>query len=91
MKASAMILLLAVAACPPGPAPYVPPTPPPGPSCSAVCAHWLTLGCKEANPSPNGVSCTAVCENVQGSGIIEWDLACRASISSCADVDSCER
>jgi hypothetical protein len=89
-------LLLAMAlmtvGCPPPPPMEPDPPPPPYPeaTCEDVCAHWRKLDCKEAEPTAGQGSCEAVCENVQGSGIIQWNLGCRASIESCAQVDSCE-
>lgn len=80
---------LLVCACPPKPPP-VPPAPP-GPSdCRAVCAHEADLGCEAAKPTAGGASCEAICENVQRSSIIHWDLDCRARAASCAAIDRCE-
>lgn len=90
-------VLATLAACPPVPGPGPEPEPPRPPynpqaeaTCASVCEHWAELGCPEAEPSPGGETCEAVCERVQGSGIIEWNLACRAAIDSCDQVDSCE-
>lgn len=73
-----------------------PPRPPPSPApdldatCAVACARLRELECPDAEATPNGASCEAVCENVQGSGIVAWDLSCRARATSCAAVDSCE-
>lgn len=89
-------LVLFASACPP-PTPADDPEPPPpryepdaGATCASVCSHWAELGCPEADDSPGGESCEAVCTRVQESGIIEWNLACRAAINDCGQVDSCE-
>ena len=89
--------LLSTTACPPKPVP-VPPTPTADggapdtdADCNSVCDRWRDLGCSEADPTPEGARCEEVCENVQGSGIVRWDLDCRASVASCADIDACER
>jgi hypothetical protein len=76
------------------PLPPVVPGPPPPPypevTCEEVCEHWRALDCKEAEPTAEGGSCEAVCANVQSSGIIQWNLGCRAKIESCDQLDSCE-
>jgi hypothetical protein len=78
------------------------PTPPPpkpiprpvdaGPAtCADVCAHWAELDCDEAKDTPGGGTCEDVCIKVQTSGIVEWDLECRATVGACTLIDSCER
>jgi hypothetical protein len=62
---------------------------PSGITCADVCAKYRALGCPEGNPTAEGEACEAVCENVQSSGIVKLDLACRAGIASCADIDAC--
>ena len=59
-------------------------------TCSKWCAHAAELGCSSAKPTPKGGSCTAVCENVQSSGIVRWNLVCRVKAKSCAAADVCE-
>jgi hypothetical protein len=81
--------------------PYPPPEPTPGPepepipdpisaTCTEVCVRGDFLNCKWAQPTPGGASCVEVCENVQTSGIVQWDLGCRAAARSCAEVEACE-
>jgi hypothetical protein len=53
-----------------------------------VCAHWSDLGCEEAEPTPNGESCVAVCENIQ-KGNLPDDLECQGAVKSCEEIDSC--
>jgi hypothetical protein len=86
-----LLLALMTVGCPlPPVVPGPPPPPYPEATCEDVCDHWSKLGCKEAEPTAGGETCEAVCENVQGSGIIQWELGCRAIIESCAQADSCE-
>ncbi len=90
----AVVALLLGPGCPPPP-----PEPPPPPSpdggvpatCESMCAHWAELECDVAEPTPGGASCAEVCENVQDSGIIEWDLECRSRVVTCPAIDRCER
>lgn len=89
MKLGAFLLVVLLVACAQVPIVPVEPTPPTA-TCSDVCARGAELGCEFARPTDGGVGCVDVCENVQRSGIIEWDLACRASAPSCDAVDLCE-
>lgn len=97
MKRLLTIALFAVVACVgcPPPGPPEPPGPPPGPhpkgsTCKDVCDRYDELGCPEGEDTPDGKTCEAVCENVQASGIISWNLDCRAVITACDQVDSCD-
>jgi hypothetical protein len=76
--------------CPHPAPPPVPPTPVIA-SCATVCAHETDLGCPAARSTPNGATCEDVCRNVQTSGIITWDLACRSTAPTCSAIDACER
>jgi hypothetical protein len=60
-------------------------------TCAAACANMARLGCEAASPTPEGDSCEDVCKSVQASGIVKFDLGCRATASTCAKVDACER
>ena len=88
-----LLFLLATAACssPPKPRPPIVVVDASAPSCASVCDHWRSLGCDESEDTPKGATCEDVCENVQNSGIINWNLGCRASVDSCDIIDSCER
>lgn len=92
MKYALALLLAGLAGCPPKPP--TPPTPPErdagAATCSDACTHLAALGCKEGKPTPEGSTCAEVCENVQSSGVISWNLGCRTHIESCAQVDDCE-
>jgi hypothetical protein len=86
-----VVCLLVPVGCPlPPVVPGPPPPPYPESTCEEVCEHWRKLDCKEAEPSKGGGSCEAVCVNVQESGIIKWDLGCRASVRGCDQIDRCE-
>ena len=63
---------------------------PPTATCAAVCANMAKLGCPSAQPTAKGATCEQVCSNFQNSGIATWNLGCRASACTCADVDACE-
>lgn len=83
-----LVLAVALAACPPKP-------PPPEPlpksfSCADVCKREERLGCEAARPTAAGASCTEVCESVRESGVVFWDLGCRARAATCAAIDKCE-
>lgn len=60
------------------------------PTCADVCANYARLRCVAAKPTEAGDSCEAVCERVQGSGIVAFDLGCRAQAASCTAADACE-
>lgn len=80
-------LCVAFVGCPKPPEP--PPPPPSGSvTCEMVCAHWSDLGCEEAEPTPDGDSCVAVCENIQ-KGNLPDDLECQALVDSCEQIDDC--
>lgn len=93
-----IICVFAIAAfvgCPGSSPPPKPPAPAPydagGPAtCSDVCVHYRAIGCKEGEPTAKGASCTEVCLNFQSSGVVSWDLDCRARAEDCASLDSCE-
>jgi hypothetical protein len=59
-------------------------------SCASVCANMARLGCPSARPTAKGAPCVEVCDNLQNSGIVKWDLACRARAESCEAADACE-
>lgn len=89
MKHAILPLLMAIVltGCP---KPKVPePKPDPNAAtCETVCAHWADLGCEEAEPTPAGESCVAVCNNLQ-KGNMPDDLECQAAVKSCDEIDSC--
>ena len=58
-------------------------------SCEAACARLAELGCPEAEPTPEGATCTEVCENVEHSGAVTLNPACVVGIDSCDELDPC--
>ncbi|MES1205009.1 MAG: hypothetical protein ABUS79_03650 [Pseudomonadota bacterium] len=98
MKAIALlaVFVLASVACP---KPLPPPAPPApdadtdgGPAtCASACARLQVLGCPAGAPTPKGAPCVEVCENVQSSGIVSWDLDCIARGVTCGSTDRCTR
>jgi hypothetical protein len=85
MRIAALLLLLT--ACP-RPAP---PGPPPGrATCYTMCARAAELDCEFAKPTPNGAACVQVCDNTVESGLIRWNLDCRAGALSCDAMEACE-
>lgn len=93
-------LALLLSACP---RPLPPPTPPtPGTAdagppdeakrpCLAVCRTLARLGCPAAAPTPEGASCTRVCENVQNSGVLTWKIDCMKKAKTCDEADQCNQ
>jgi hypothetical protein len=59
-------------------------------TCADVCARGRELRCGWAEATREGAACEDVCENVQASGVLAWDLACRAQVQTCGAVDACE-
>lgn len=84
------LLTAAFTGCPGCPPPSPTSTDAGSATCASVCAQAAALGCPAAKPTANGASCEEVCNNVQTSGILQWNLACRAHAASCAAMDSCE-
>lgn len=83
-----LVLILALCGCP---APK-PPAPPPGAAtCADWCHHAAELGCEAGASTSAGVTCEAVCLNVQTSGFAAFDLECRVHAASCDAAESCER
>lgn len=88
-------VLLYFNGCSPAPQPQ-PPPPQPLPeggvaTCSSYCENAANLGCAFSAPTPEGTTCEQVCGNVQGSGVISWNLACRTTAATCAAIDQCEQ
>ena len=97
MKLYAFVLpLVLFYACSPTPSPEPPKPPGPdawveGATCADACNHMAILGCEEAKPTPKGATCVEVCENVQNSGVMTWNLDCLMGTKSCAQVDVCDQ
>jgi hypothetical protein len=60
-----------------------------GRACERACKRLEQLGCPEAEPTPGGVSCVTVCENVEDSGVVSLDPECVARVRSCAEIEAC--
>ncbi len=60
-------------------------------TCAAWCDHAAKLSCAAAKKTPDGSPCTTVCDNIQKSGVIKWNLACRVKAKTCALADACEK
>lgn len=82
------LTLILCAACPPTSTPTPIPIPTPA-TCIGVCARAATFQCVWARPTAKGLTCAEVCNNLQNSGITQWDLACMANAASCAAMDAC--
>ena len=87
MRALGLLVAL-LAACGPLPGPVDPPA---VPTCETACDRAAELGCAHARPTAAGASCVEVCESVQASGFLRWDLRCRSVAASCTAIDACER
>jgi hypothetical protein len=59
-------------------------------TCKDVCLRARDLGCAISKPTANGKHCVEVCENIQGSGVITWNLVCRIAATTCETADACE-
>lgn len=93
---AAFALALVLSACPkPVPAPVTPDGSDAAVACvggdlvCAYCRHMRELGCPEARNTPAGATCETVTANVQRSGIIAMDLACRTEAGTCKKADEC--
>lgn len=81
-------LFTACAAHPPPPV-IEHPDPPPAATCASACKHFRAMGCKEGQPSPEGNTCEAICENLEKSGIVKLDLECVMASETCASAGAC--
>lgn len=61
-----------------------------GASCASACTQLRYLSCEAAEPTGEGATCEEVCETVQKSGVIHWDLGCRSKAKTCEAIDACE-
>lgn len=95
MRSTIALFVLIVACCGPIPPPKPPDPPLPPPvenvDCGAVCERAATLSCEWAESTPDGATCVQVCQKIQDSGVVQWDLECRVQSESCAEMDACER
>lgn len=86
-----IICAIGAVGCPPTPPPNPPSAPDAGAgSCPLVCDHLRALSCPGGAPTPEGATCEQVCQTIQESGIVHWNLTCRAAASTCAAIDACD-
>lgn len=58
--------------------------------CTAACQHLRKLRCKSGDPTPEGATCEAVCQNTETSGYASENPKCLAQVKSCgAEEDAC--
>jgi hypothetical protein len=70
--------------------PPVPLTPGTTATCAQACQHRRELGCASAQPTQQGGTCEAVCENAETSGYTSENPSCLAQVKSCgAEEDAC--
>jgi hypothetical protein len=69
--------------------PIAPPNPPSTETCATACARYRELGCPGAGPTAKGSTCEAACENLESSGVVTWDVGCRARAPTCDAFDAC--
>jgi hypothetical protein len=79
-----LLVVLALAACSPKPAP-VEPDPVVG-TCSTACARLRELSCEEGSDTPEGAPCEEVCTN-SGMGAA-YDLGCISQLELC-NLEAC--
>jgi hypothetical protein len=77
--------------CPNCPNPDFPDAGPARSACQRACEHFRELKCEEGEPTKDGATCETVCENMQTSNLISYDLDCAAKAPTCDYVDSCPR
>lgn len=94
---SLILAALVAATCTPSP---VPPAPVPSVAgaagaapvtpCERACARLVALSCPEAQPTPAGASCAAVCGNVEDSGVASLRPTCVEAATSCDAARACQ-
>ncbi len=59
--------------------------------CYLACRQLTKLGCKEAEPTAAGATCTQVCANIESSGVVSMYPNCVAGAESCSIARACSR
>ena len=59
--------------------------------CYLACKRLEKLGCKEAQPTAAGATCTQVCTNTESSGVVSMGPECVAKETSCTGARACAR
>jgi hypothetical protein len=84
VRAELFSLVLLCAGCE-----YPTPVPPEEPAftCDTACENLRTMGCSEAEDTPEGSTCEDVCENSFDVGIpaFEWDVEQLTTAEACED------
>lgn len=57
--------------------------------CRAACEKGRTLHCLYAEPTPEGASCEAVCNNTESSGYASMNPRCLKAITACDQESDC--
>jgi hypothetical protein len=60
-------------------------------ACQRACDHFRELKCEEGEATKDGATCEAVCENMQTSNLLSYDLQCAAKAPTCDFIDNCPR
>ncbi len=88
MRALLLAAALTAAHCTePKPAPP-PPDPVDMPTCAKACARLMKLGCHDGDPTAEGASCVAVCENAADSPS-PLPVACVTRAADCEAAAQC--
>jgi len=57
--------------------------------CEAMCDNLRKLHCPAGDPTPKGVPCEVVCQNVESTGYASENPRCQARAADCAAADAC--
>jgi len=96
----AVITILMLVGCPPPkpcdtcplpPNPDFPDAGDPRTACQKACAHFRELKCEEGQPTKDGATCETICENMQTTHLISYDLDCAAKAPTCDVISTCPR
>lgn len=58
-------------------------------TCGGMCAHLRALGCEEAEPTPEGDTCEAICANALAVPAARLDIACIQTAPTCDAAGEC--
>jgi hypothetical protein len=93
LRPAFLIVALAAACNPLLPEPDPLPNPGPAPDavpCHVACERLSSLRCEESEPTPDGTTCTELCESVEESGVVRYPTGCVAAAKTCAEAVACE-
>lgn len=83
-----VVVALSMSACATTPPPN--PPPPGEATCADACKRMKELSCDAADPTPEGMSCEALCLEISSSELLSWDVECMVRAKSCDAVDACQ-